>query len=88
MLVIAREAMKEAGLPLHEGPYCYYALPNYESCADIQTMYDLGACTVGASTVPEQLVCYFTGMRRVTFSTASSPSSGMSPDGINEEEVL
>jgi purine nucleoside phosphorylase len=53
MIDLTREAFIEAGLKLTEGPYCYFASPNYESPADIQIMYDLGAATVGASTLPE-----------------------------------
>lgn len=53
MINLAREVFVETGLKLTEGPYCYYALPNYESPADIQIMHDLGAASVGASTLPE-----------------------------------
>lgn len=51
-------------------------------------MHGLGAATVGASTLPEQLACYLTGMRRVIISSATSPSSGMSSEQIDGEEVL
>ncbi len=51
-------------------------------------MYELGATTVGASTLPEQLACYLTGMRSVIISSATSPSSGMSSEAIDGEEVL
>ena len=53
MVDITREAIKEAGIKLTEGPYCYFALPNYESPAEIQIMHELGSATVGASTLPE-----------------------------------
>ena len=53
MIDIAREAFKETGLNLVEGFYSYFALPNYENPAEIQIMNDLGAATVGASTLPE-----------------------------------
>ena len=80
MIAIAREVFKETGLKLTEGPYCYYMLPNFESPADIQIMHDMGAATVGASTLPEQAACYLTGMRRVIVSSATSPSAGMSSE--------
>jgi purine-nucleoside phosphorylase len=88
MVDLAREAIIEAGVKLTEGPYCYFALPNYESPAEIQIMHDLGAATVGASTLPEQVACYMTGMRRVIISSATSPSAGMSSEQIDGEEVL
>lgn len=53
MVDITREAFIEAGVKLTEGPYCYFALPNYESPAEIQIMHGLGSATVGASTLPE-----------------------------------
>jgi purine nucleoside phosphorylase len=51
-------------------------------------MHDLGAATVGASTLPEQLAAYYTGMRRVIISSATSPSAGMSNEAISGEDVL
>lgn len=51
-------------------------------------MHDLGAATVGASTLPEQIACYLSGMRRIIVSSATSPSSGMSSAEISGEEVL
>lgn len=77
MLNIARESFKEAQLSFFEGPYCYFAAPNYEAPAEIQIMYELGATTVGASTLPEQIACFMTGMRSVILSAATAPSSGM-----------
>ena len=53
LITLARESFVEAGLKLTEGHYSYFALPNYESPAEIQIMHDLGAATVGASTLPE-----------------------------------
>ncbi len=88
MVDLAREAIKEAQIKLTEGPYCYFALPNYEAPAEIQIMHDLGAATVGASTLPEQIACFMTGMRRVIISSATSPSAGMSSEQIDGEEVL
>lgn len=51
-------------------------------------MSHLGAATVGASTLPEQIATYLTGMRRVIISSATSPSAGMSSEQIDGEEVL
>ena len=51
-------------------------------------MSHLGAATVGASTLPEQIATYLTGMRRVIISSATSPSAGMSSEQIDGQEVL
>lgn len=80
MLEIARKAFTEVNLPVVEGPYAYYALPNFESKADIQIQHDHGSATVGASTVPEQIATYITGMKRIVVSSATSPSAGMSSE--------
>ena len=53
MIQIARDTFLKVGIPLVEGHYCYFALPNYESPAEIQVMHGMGAATVGASTLPE-----------------------------------
>lgn len=88
MINLTRQSFIEAGVKLTEGPYCYFALPNYESPAEIQIMHGLGSATVGASTLPEQVACYLSGMRRVVISSATSPSAGMSAEAIDGEEVL
>lgn len=88
MIELTRQSFVEAGLKLTEGHYCYFALPNYESPSEIQIMHDLGAATVGASTLPEQIACYLSGMRRIVISSATSPSAGMSSQEISGEEVL
>jgi len=51
-------------------------------------MHGLGAATVGASTLPEQIATFHSGMRRVIISSATSPSAGMSSEQIDGEEVL
>ena len=88
MIQIARDTFLKVGIPLVEGHYCYFALPNYESPAEIQVMHGMGAATVGASTLPEQLAAYMAGMRRVIVSSATSPSAGMTSEQIDGEEVL
>jgi purine-nucleoside phosphorylase len=88
MIELTREAFIETGVSLHEGPYCYFSAPNYETPAEIQIMYSLGATTVGASTLPEQIACYMTGMRSVIISSGTCPASGMSTEAIDGEEVL
>jgi purine-nucleoside phosphorylase len=88
MISLGRLAFQDANVELFEGSYCYLVLPNYESVADIQRLQDIGGITVGASTVPEQLACYFTGMRRVVFSCGVNPASGMSNDIITEDDII
>lgn len=51
-------------------------------------MHDNGAATVGASTVPEQIASYISGMKSIVISSATSPSAGMSLEKIDGDEVL
>jgi len=35
MIELTRQAFIETGVQLHEGTYCYFSAPNYESPAEI-----------------------------------------------------
>ena len=52
----ARQILQKSSIPYHEGSYCYYHGPNYESPADKMALRFLGADVVGMSTVPEVIV--------------------------------
>lgn len=52
----ARKVAIDKAIPFHEGSYCYYHGPNYETPADKMALRFLGADVVGMSTVPETLV--------------------------------
>jgi purine-nucleoside phosphorylase len=52
----ARKVAVAKTIPFHEGSYCYYHGPNYETPADKMALRFLGADVVGMSTVPETLV--------------------------------
>jgi len=52
----ARRIAVDKNIPFHEGSYCYYHGPNYETPADKMALRFLGADVVGMSTVPETLV--------------------------------
>jgi purine-nucleoside phosphorylase len=59
----ARSLAVELKIPFHEGIYCYYHGPNYETPADKMALRLLGADVVGMSTVPEALVARWHKMR-------------------------
>lgn len=52
----ARKTAVEHAIPFHEGSYCYYHGPNYETPADKMALRFLGADVVGMSTVPEAIM--------------------------------
>jgi purine nucleoside phosphorylase len=51
-------------------------------------MYSLGAKTVGASTLPEQVACYMAGMHSVMISSATAAAVGITAEAIDGDEVL
>lgn len=53
----------ENRIPFHEGVYCYYHGPNYESPADKMALKFLGADVCGMSTVPETISARSQGIR-------------------------
>jgi len=59
----ARAVAVANDIPVHEGTYCYYHGPNYETPADKMALRFLGADVVGMSTVPESLVARWHGMK-------------------------
>ncbi len=84
---LAREAAREARVPLEEGVYCAVLGPSYETPAEIRMVQRIGADAVGMSTVPEVIAARARGMRCVAFSTITNPAAGMGPP-LNHEDVL
>lgn len=52
----AKKVAIKHDIPFHEGTYCYYHGPNYETPADKMALRFLGGDVVGMSTVPETLM--------------------------------
>ena len=59
----ARQIFIEKDISFHEGTYCYYHGPNYETPADKMALRFLGADVCGMSTVPEVLVARWQGVK-------------------------
>ncbi len=52
----ARDVLQKNNIPYHEGSYCYYHGPNFETPADKMALRFLGADVVGMSVVPEVIM--------------------------------
>jgi len=63
---LSQKAIKvcvENQIPFHEGIYCYYHGPSFETPADKMAIKILGADVVGMSTVPETIVARSLGVK-------------------------
>ncbi len=85
---LARDAAREAKIPLEEGVYAGLLGPSYETPAEIRMLQRLGADAVGMSTVPEVIAARVRGMRCLGFSTITNLASGISPAALSHQEVL
>jgi purine-nucleoside phosphorylase len=85
---LARDAAREAKIPLEEGVYAGLLGPSYETPAEIRMLQRLGADAVGMSTVPEVIVARVRGMRCLGFSTITNLATGISPAALSHQEVL
>ena len=85
---LARDAAREAKIPLEEGVYAGLLGPSYETPAEIRMLQRLGADAVGMSTVPEVIAARVRGMRCLGFSTITNLATGISPAALSHQEVL
>ncbi len=85
---LARDAAREAKIPLEEGVYVGLLGPSYETPAEIRMLQRLGADAVGMSTVPEVIVARARGLKCLGFSTITNLAAGISPTALSHQEVL
>lgn len=85
---IARDAAREAGIPLREGVYAGLLGPTYETPAEVRMLATLGAQAVGMSTVPEVIAARALGMKVVGISCITNAAAGLSAAPLDHAEVL
>jgi purine-nucleoside phosphorylase len=89
-LTLRAEALKlaqQAGFNLKEGVYAGLTGPAYETKAEINTLRQLGATTVGMSTVLEVLAARHMGLRVGAVSCVTNLAAGLQPNLLSHEEV-
>ena len=84
---IIRETAKENEIELFEGVYAQLTGPSFESPAEIQMLYKMGASAVGMSTVVEAIAANHMGMKICGVSCVSNLAAGMNSAPLTHEEV-
>lgn len=85
---LARDAAREAGIPMEEGVYAGLLGPSYETPAEVRMLERLGADAVGMSTVPEVIVARARGIRCLGFSSITNPAAGITGETLSHQDVL
>ncbi len=88
LALMLKRAAKTAKMKLLEGVYLAVSGPSYETPAEINAFYKLGADAVGMSTVPEVIVARHCGMRVAAISCITNPAAGRGKQAISHKEVL
>lgn len=84
---IIRATAKDNDIELFEGVYAQLTGPSFESPAEIQMLYKLGASAVGMSTVVEAIAANHMGMKICGVSCVSNLAAGMNSAPLTHEEV-
>jgi purine-nucleoside phosphorylase len=85
---VARNVASDIGLDMKEGVYLATSGPSYETKAEVGAFRQMGADTVGMSTVPAVIAANFLGMRVLTFSCIANPAADLHSGKMTHQEVL
>lgn len=88
LALMLKRAAKAARVKLQEGIYLAVSGPSFETPAEINAFYKLGADAIGMSTVPEVIVARQCGMRVVAVSCVTNAAAGRSKKAVSHKEVL
>ena len=83
-----RSAARAEGIALHEGVYCWYSGPSFETPAEIRMFQIIGGSAVGMSTAPETILARRFGLRVAGLSVITNLAAGMTGEPLSHEEVL
>jgi purine-nucleoside phosphorylase len=85
---IAEKAARNLGINAFSGVYAYTKGPMFETPAEIQFLYRIGADAVGMSTVPEAIVASQGGMNVIGISCITNFAAGIQNKPLTHQEVL
>ena len=84
---VARQVAVEMGLQTKGCVYCYNFGPTYETSAEVEGEYKLGATNFGMSTVPEVVAMKELGVPVFAMSFATNKAAGVTGQKLSHEEV-
>ncbi len=87
MRAMLLESAKATETELHQGIYCWWSGPSFETPAEIRMMKILGANAVGMSTVPEIILARFYGLDAAAISVVTNMAAGLSDEKISHEHT-
>jgi purine-nucleoside phosphorylase len=80
-------AAKAEGLMLHEGVYCWYSGPSFETPAEIRMFQIIGGSAVGMSTAPETILARRFGLKVAALSVITNLAAGLEGASPSHEET-
>lgn len=89
LTALAREAAREAGIPLRDGVLFSSKGPSYETPAEVRMVRTLGGDVVSMSTAPELIAADALGMEAAAFACVTNMAPGVLPGAeITHDEVI
>ena len=79
-------AMAE-GIALHQGVYCWYSGPSFETPAEIRMFQIIGGTAVGMSTAPETILARRFGLKVAGLSVITNLAAGIEGASPSHEET-
>jgi purine-nucleoside phosphorylase len=80
-------AAKAEGIMLHEGVYCWYSGPSFETPAEIRMFQMIGGSAVGMSTAPETILARRFGLKVAGLSVITNLAAGIEGASPSHEET-
>ena len=82
-----RAAADAEGIGLHEGVYCWYSGPSFETPAEIRMFQIIGGSAVGMSTAPETILARRVGLKVAGLSVITNLAAGIEGASPSHEET-
>ena len=80
-------AAKAENIALHQGVYCWYSGPSFETPAEIRMFQIIGGSAVGMSTVPETILARRFGLKVAGLSVITNLAAGIEGASPSHEET-